>query len=260
MKKNQVSKRFIALHTAWSGILILLKDGTFKGGLHSPDGQWLLDGDFLNLKWHHWPETRLKSDGRGSYFSLSAADDLRLQEYHPAKTSTSASLKKRQQQTGKDSFDGKVSNGGIYLNLGCGANVLPLPWQNYDLDMDIAKPLPFDDNSISGALVEHVIEHIDGPSCLRFFDECHRILKPGAVLRVCVPTIPQLEGWHLRDIVLKHGHRSFFCDETLRALLRAAGFDDDKIETTDRKVCDGHWKIIGEELDGLETCRMEARK
>ena len=256
----EVFKHFIAIHIGWSGIMRLLKDGTFKGGLHNPDGRWTIDGNILTLKWHHWPESKLKSENFESYVSLNPADDISLQEYDPAITAALNSFKGRSPNGDHNPFNKETLTEGIYLNLGCGGNILPQPWSNHDLDMDITKPLPFGDEAVNAVLVEHTVEHIDGPSGLRFFDECHRILKPGAVLRVCVPTIPQLRGKHLRDIILQHGHCVFFSDVTLRALLRAAGFEDDKIELTGRKECDGHWKIIGDELDRIETCRMEATK
>jgi hypothetical protein len=260
INETAVLMRFIAIHVAWSGILVLLKDDTFRGGLHKPDGQWKLEGDVLTLKWYHWPESKLRSDRAGGYVSLRPEDDLSLQEYDPTKAKVYKDVNTSTSKDGQDPLDGRDSNGGIYLNLGCGGNILPPPWRNYDMDMDITKPLPLADSSVSAVFVEHTIEHIDGPSCLRFFDECHRILKPGGVLRVCVPAIPQLCGKHLRDIILNHGHKSFFCDMTLHAMFLAAGFDINKIEITDRKKCDGHWRIIGEELDRLETCRMEAIK
>lgn len=78
---NAVLKRFIAMHVGWSGILVLLKDGTFRGGLHNPDGRWMVDGGVLTLKWYHWPESQLKSDGSCGYVSLKPDDELSLQEY-----------------------------------------------------------------------------------------------------------------------------------------------------------------------------------
>jgi predicted O-methyltransferase YrrM len=85
IREEEVFTHFRAIHTGWSGIVTLLKDGTFRGGLHSPDGRWILAEGFLFLQWYHWPETKLKPDGMGNYFSVSSTDNLCLREYHSTK-------------------------------------------------------------------------------------------------------------------------------------------------------------------------------
>lgn len=83
-----------------------------------------------------------------------------------------------------------------YLNLGSGPRGLHAPnWVNVDgfLDtnvqhlMDFGRPFPFSDGSFDGIFSEHVFEHFTREDGIGVFRECHRILKPGGVLRVIVP-------------------------------------------------------------------------
>jgi predicted SAM-dependent methyltransferase len=143
-------------------------------------------------------------------------------------------------------------------NFGCGSNRI-FGWQNFDADCDITKPLPFSDNSAEFILAEHVCEHIAAPDCLRFFEECHRLLSPGGVLRICVPHLDRIQDTaHCRDLIVGHGHMVVFNLSNLVTMLQLAGFES--VSETLRKPCDGHWKIIGEAKDDLETLRVEARK
>lgn len=145
------------------------------------------------------------------------------------------------------------------LNVGCGGNILE-GWRNHDADMDITKPLPFPDNSVEFILAEHVIEHTSGPDSFRFMCEAYRILKPGGVLRICVPELARLNNAKRADIICNHGHLQIFCQENLTLMLQAAGFAPEKIVRTGRKEIDGHHLVIGIELDTAETLRMEATK
>lgn len=144
------------------------------------------------------------------------------------------------------------------VNLGCGGNILD-GFENRDADVDISKPLPWDDNSVDFILIEHVWEHISGPDALRCLDECYRILKPGGVLRLCVPIITsKLAKEHARDLILGHGHLAAYTAELVRHFLWLAGFE--RCYDTSRNEVDGHWRVIGIEKDDLETFRVEAIK
>src|SRR5262249_7551150 len=74
------------------------------------------------------------------------------------------------------------------INLGCGGTRLD-GWKNHDSDIDISKKLPFANDSASFIFAEHVVEHIDYYAALDFFCECRRVLAPGGVLRIAVPSI-----------------------------------------------------------------------
>lgn len=132
----------------------------------------------------------------------------------------------------------------IKVQFGCGENKLP-GWQNHDSEVDICKRLPFDDNSVNFVFTEHVIEHIGGPDAMRFFLECHRILKPGGVVRTAVPDLERFyrlaTDAHIRMqhgfgadsedreaatrlIIFGYGHQSCWTEELLDTMLRLAHF------------------------------------
>lgn len=128
------------------------------------------------------------------------------------------------------------------------------------MDCDLTKlPLPYKDESVEFILGEHVWEHLSGPDGFRLMEECHRILIPGGVLRICVPHLERIqEPGHCRDLIVGHGHLVVFNLPLLISLLQLAGFG--KVYETGRKEWDGHHRVIGEAKDDLETLRLEAVK
>lgn len=101
------------------------------------------------------------------------------------------------------------------LNLGCGDTRpgsdagLAVEWVNVDtfysmfpegsgdraqieacpnyVDADLTKRLPFDDLSVDGVLLSHVLEHFDAQDGLHLLIECYRVLKPGGIVLISVP-------------------------------------------------------------------------
>ena len=66
----------------------------------------------------------------------------------------------------------------------------PAGWLVLDeRDQDVTEPLAFPDGSVDAVFCEHVIEHVSLAETLALFVEVHRILRPGGVFRVVVPTI-----------------------------------------------------------------------
>lgn len=86
-----------------------------------------------------------------------------------------------------------------YVNLGCGARFHP-DWVNIDLISthpeviahDLSKGIPLADSSCEAVYHSNVIEHIRFPSVLFFLRECHRVLKPGGVIRVATPDLERI--------------------------------------------------------------------
>lgn len=83
-----------------------------------------------------------------------------------------------------------------YMNLGCGPRILDgfvnidfftAPRINYGADLRY--PLGICDNAFEGIFSEHTFEHLTYAEAGRLMRECHRILKPGGVLRVAVPDL-----------------------------------------------------------------------
>jgi predicted SAM-dependent methyltransferase len=145
------------------------------------------------------------------------------------------------------------------IQFACGGNKLE-GWINHDSDADIRGRLPYEDGVADWVFIEHGLEHVNSHEGLAFMRECHRILKPGGVLRVCVPELRRLfmTREHMSDLILGHGHQMVYSSDSLAGMLVAAGFD--AIWETGRKEIDSHWKTIGREKDDLETLRMEAVK
>lgn len=152
----------------------------------------------------------------------------------------------------------------IFLNLGCGGNILTPPWKNHDLEQDgtdITKPLGYADGSVDMILLEHVLEHVSSPQAWYALSEMRRVLKLGGVLRVCCPIIgTHMNRSQVMDLLSGHGHLMGLTEDLMRTLLWSVGFELNKIQRTDRKPIDGHYRTIGCELDSLETCRLEAVK
>lgn len=57
-----------------------------------------------------------------------------------------------------------------------------------DIVHDLTKfPYPFKDESVDAIFSSHFVEHLDGFERMKFFDECHRILKPEGKIRLVHP-------------------------------------------------------------------------
>lgn len=156
---------------------------------------------------------------------------------------------------------------GLLVNIGCGKHGRN-GWVNIDCFKargvnclyDVRKDLPFEDNSVAGIFVEHVVEHFDYTEEIpRFMSECYRCLEKGGVLRIVVPdagrylTAYSSEGWkdlqqlrpledEKKDFWFKHDyhskmelinavfrqgqqHKFAYDAETLEFLLKYYGFN-----------------------------------
>lgn len=172
------------------------------------------------------------------------------------------------------------------IQFGCGGNQIDR-WENYDSEVDISQPLPREDNSYDFVFAEHVVEHLDPPRAFRFFMECHRILKPGGVFRVAVPSVARIYqeaddtylNWlvemgygeatkedAIKSIVLNHYHLSAWTYELLDLFLLAAGFKqrvEEKVGESDHPELtniEGHGEVIGHHNNLIETIVIEATK
>lgn len=69
----------------------------------------------------------------------------------------------------------------------------PLGWTSIlEEQQDLTKPLHWSDGCIDAIFTEHVAEHLEMLSCISFFKEAHRVLKPGGILRTVAPFIDQM--------------------------------------------------------------------
>jgi predicted SAM-dependent methyltransferase len=175
---------------------------------------------------------------------------------------------------------------GVMINLGCGTNRLK-GWQNHDADVDITKPLPWPDGSASHVLAEHVVEHVPLKSAIAFFKECHRVLGPGGILRIAVPSIERIwksddedyfrfsQKWQnigptrrgaMHAILFSHGHEMAYTESVLQALLYYCGFDQvtscqpGMSMHRELQGVEGHGRIIGAKFNSIETIVVEGIK
>ena len=172
----------------------------------------------------------------------------------------------------------------IKLNLGCGTNKLP-GWENHDADVDITKRLPHVDGSVSFVFIEHCVEHVDYYQAIGFFRECRRVLAPGGVLRVVVPSVEKVRHcddadyhalatkWGCADdrrgaldaIINRHGHRTAWTASLMESTLKFAGFEAMECElhkSSHQDLCnvEGHHKVIGERFNAIESMVFEGTK
>lgn len=94
----------------------------------------------------------------------------------------------------------------VMINLGSGHWKID-GWVNVDLDLgsrpdvcaNLAADLPFRSGCADFMHTEDFIDQLDLPHARSFLHECHRILKPGGVIRVLTPDVEQLARLYLHE-------------------------------------------------------------
>ncbi|HLY80496.1 MAG TPA: methyltransferase domain-containing protein [Caulobacteraceae bacterium] len=137
-------------------------------------------------------------------------------------------------------------------------------WLNADIElapgvfhMDATRPFPLGDGGFGFVFSEHMIEHIGYAEAGAMLRECHRVLRPGGVIRIVTPDLLALVGLlsgprdgiagdyyaYFQRYFLPHGHpateaavanaffrswghRFIYDEPTLRLLLQDAGFGE----------------------------------
>lgn len=92
-----------------------------------------------------------------------------------------------------------------YLNVGCGSKVHPA-WVNIDMvssspeviTANLLEGFPFPDARFAVVYHSQVLEHFPKDRALPFIRECHRVLRPGGLLRVVVPDLGDIVREYLR--------------------------------------------------------------
>lgn len=88
-----------------------------------------------------------------------------------------------------------------FLNLACGATCVHSPeWLNLDYtplgpavqQADLLGPLPVASGSMDVVYSSHFIEHVPRDRVRALLRECHRVLKPGGLLRLVVPDLLEM--------------------------------------------------------------------
>lgn len=182
------------------------------------------------------------------------------------------------------------------LHLGCGPHVLPPPWENFDSEVDIGRPLPFPDLSAAYILAEHVIEHVPFVAGLHFLKQCRRVLQEGGVLRLAFPDVTRFDevntplyleflqslnsmqalaggrqptltvGDAYRFVLEGSGHLACWSEASGACALFAAGFSDVVVSSYGRSAhgaldgIDGHHLTSSLTAATIETTVLEATK
>jgi SAM-dependent methyltransferase len=124
------------------------------------------------------------------------------------------------------------------LHLGCGPVYLP-EWINVDallfwkrdLWLDLRYGLPFRDGTIEAIYANQVFEHFTLPVLRRLLAECHRVLKPGGILRLAVPSFEHAARAYVE------GRREFFEEHAHAGRSLAA-------QANDFLLCQNHHLIL----------------
>ena len=151
------------------------------------------------------------------------------------------------------------TNAVIKVDIGAGETKRGRGWltldnnSSCDLYWDLMDGLPFPDCTVTCIYASHVFEHIPGEYLPALLNECHRVLKDGGSLSVCVPNArlylqayldgtyfitsesPSCwrKGWietgspidQVNYIAYMHGeHRFMFDESNLKQILHQAGF------------------------------------
>ena len=104
------------------------------------------------------------------------------------------------------------------LHWGCG-NVTATGWINtdvadlagIDIRCDVVGGLPFADNSIDCISTQHALQYVELYDQWKALDEQRRVLKPGGVLRLCLPDLDQAIAAYQggqRDYFYSHDRRT----------------------------------------------------
>jgi predicted SAM-dependent methyltransferase len=137
----------------------------------------------------------------------------------------------------------------LRLHVGCGRARME-GWLNLDIQRlpgvdvvaDVTKGLDIPDGAAEAVFAEHFLEHLPLADALAFLAEVHRVLAPGAWVRLSTPNLDWVWATHYRldlgaeekrDAALRinrafHGwrHRFLWNREMLEETLLASGFDE----------------------------------
>ena len=118
--------------------------------------------------------------------------------------------------------------------------------------MDLTKPLPLSDESVSAVFSSHVFEHLFFDEVDRLVREIRRVLVPGGVCRVVVPDLekimPLYDPVDPRNFLIaiheigrrqdmKHEHHCGFTGQSLRRTFEAAGFSRSYVTEYQKGIC-----------------------
>ena len=113
----------------------------------------------------------------------------------------------------------QTDDGLIKLNIGSFKDMFYFNWMNIDilditgfcksqayhfLQKDITEGIPYKDNEVDLIFTSHFLEHIDRAQGKTFLKECHRVMKPGGVIRISVPNALLLTSEYIASDIRKY--------------------------------------------------------
>ena len=107
--------------------------------------------------------------------------------------------------------------------------------------LNLYKSFPYDDNTFTSVFSSHVFEHLFPSRVPRVLHEIHRVLKPGGVVRIVVPSLEKyikeytpenpekmLSAVFEHQAGVKNRHQWMYTEQSLVRLLLENGFKDAK--------------------------------
>lgn len=173
-------------------------------------------------------------------------------------------------------------------NIQFGAGSLHITgWENYDMDVDVRKPLPFQDNSVDCIFSDNMLEHLTPREAWGYLDECFRILVPCGIVRTTIPDFSRIlelrnEEWmrvnqvvtgndgsikeQMKTVVFGHGHQGLWSGSLLASVKQAIGFvcvqvrESGKSDHAALKDVEQHHRSVGREVAWAEASCVEGTK
>jgi len=132
-------------------------------------------------------------------------------------TNSRMKLKKLHLGCGKDYKKG-------YINIDFNKNI------KADLYCDLEKRFPFKDNSVEEIFTEGTVEHISKDKIFQFFEECWRVCKKGAKIRILTNHFTSV--WACQHL----DHRCFFGVDTFGCMGDKECFNGEKYNKARFKI------------------------
>jgi predicted SAM-dependent methyltransferase len=85
---------------------------------------------------------------------------------------------------------------------------------------DVSKSIPIKSNTVDVVYSSHMLEHLEKTAAISFLNEAKRVLKPGGIIRLCIPDLNLLaknyvSGIYNADQFLQH---AYICNPKLDTL------------------------------------------
>jgi SAM-dependent methyltransferase len=152
-----------------------------------------------------------------------------------------------------------IAEGLQLLNVGCGRH-FHSAWRNIDVVScapaveahDLRRGLPAQANCYDMVYHSHVLEHLTHEDGQRLIEDCHRVLKPGGVLRIVVPDLEQITRGYL--VTLEEAWRGLGdeSESAAQAELRLAKYQWMKLELLDQMVRQTSGGLMGKTMQSAQ--------